>query len=276
MVRSLALLATALAGATSVIPSNGHAFANLPLGGTVANRQMPTLDGGKAPLIGTAKVNLFVFFRPAQDHSLQTLGQLAQLEKEFEGRPVRFVAVTSDGYAREDVAAAVKEAGIRMPVLIDAKDALYGELGVALHPVVGVTDAGGKLLAYQHFLKVNMLDVVRGRVQVALGELSPEAMARLVEPPAASISLGNRSHAKSRFVLARSLLARGNVEKALENARAAVALDATYAPAQAILAKALAASGLCADAEHALAEALRIDPSDPTAAESAARCLASR
>ena len=153
-----------------------------------------------------------------------------------------------------------------MPILIDAGDALYGELGVSLHPVVGIADERGKLVAYQHFLKVNMLDVVRGRIQVALGEIDDAQMARLVEPAAASIDLGKRSGAKSRFLLARALLARGSVEKAIENGRAGVALDPTFAPAHAILAKALFAAGQCAEAEREYAAALQLDPADPTAA----------
>jgi tetratricopeptide (TPR) repeat protein len=276
MVRSLVAVAALAIGATSAVPSEGHAFANLPVGGTLKNRQLPTLDGKRAPLLGGAKVNVFVFFRPAQDHSLQTLSQLARLEQEFQGKSVGFTAVTSDGYPRDEVAAVAREAGIRMPILIDVGDALYGELGVALHPVVGIADARGTLVAYQHFLKINMLDVVRGRIQVALGEIGDLEMAKLIAPPAATIDLGARSGAKSRFLLARALLARGNVEKAIENARAGVALDASFAPAHAILAKALSAAGQCAEAERELAAALRIDAADPTAADAHGHCVASR
>jgi tetratricopeptide (TPR) repeat protein len=277
MMRSFVAVAAIVIGATSTaLPSEGHAFANLPVGGTLKNRTLLALDGKRTPLLGTSKANLFVFFRPGQDHSLQTLGQLAQLEKEFAGKSVRFAAVTSDSYPRDEVAATAREAGIAMPILIDVGDALYGELGVALHPVVGITDERGTLVAYQHFLKINMLDVVRGRIQVALGEIGPAEMARLVEPPAATIDLGNRSGAKSRFLLARALLSRGSVEKAIENARAGVALDPTYAPVHAILAKALAAAGQCAESEREVAEALRIDAKDPTAAEVPGHCVASR
>lgn len=276
MVRSFVAVAAIVIGASSTVPSEGHAFANLPVGGTVRNRQLPTLDGRRAPLLGSAKANVFVFFRPGQDHSLQTLTQLAQLERELQGKPVAFTAVTSDGYPRDEVAAVVRESGVRMPILIDAGDALYGELGVVMHPVVGIADERGKLIAYQHFLKINMLDVVRGRIQVALGEIGDVEMARLLEPPAAKVDLGNRAGAKSRFLLARALLARGNVEKAIENARAGVALDPTFAPVQAILAKALSAAGQCAEAEQALAAAIRLDPADPTAAEARGHCVASR
>ena len=276
MVRSLVAVAAVVLGAASAFPSEGQAFSNLPLGGTLKNRQLPTLDGKRAALLGGASANVFVFFRPSQDHSLQTLTQLARLEQELQGKSVHFTAVTSDSYARDEVAAMAREAGIRMPVLIDAGDALYGELGVHLHPVVGIADARGKLVAYQPFLKINMLDVVRGRIQLALGEIGELEMARLVEPPAAAIDLGKRSGAKSRFMLARALLSRGNVEKAIENARAGVELDGTFAPVHAILAKALAAAGQCAEAEQEFAAALRIDSNDPTAAEEHGHCVASR
>jgi tetratricopeptide (TPR) repeat protein len=276
MVRSLVAVAAVVIGAASAVPSEGHAFVNLPLGGTLKNRQLSTLDGKRAPLLGNGKANVFVFFRPGQDHSLQTLAQLARLEKEFEAKPVRFTAVTSDSYPPAEVAATAKEAGIRMPILIDAGDALYGELGVALHPVVGIADERGKLLAYQHFLKINMLDVLRGRIQVALGEIGEAEMAKLVEPPAAAINLGNRSSAKSRFLLARALLSRGSVEKAIENARAGVTIDPTFAPVHGILAKALAASGQCAEAEKEVVVALGLDPTDMTATEARGKCIASR
>jgi tetratricopeptide (TPR) repeat protein len=276
MVRSLVAVAVVVIGAASAVPSEGQAFANLPVGGTLKNRQLPTLDGKHVALLGSGKANVFVFFRPAQDHSLQTLTQLARLEQEFQGKAVSFTAVTSASYPRDEVAAVAREAGIRMPILIDAGDALYGELGVHLHPVVGITDARGKLIAYQHFLKINMLDVVRGRIQVALGEIDEVEMARLVAPPAATIDLGNRSGAKSRFLLARALLNRGNAEKAIENARAGVALDPTFAPVHAILAKALAAAGQCAEAEQEYAAALEIDANDPTAGEPHGHCVATR
>jgi len=276
MVRSLVAVAVMFVAALTSVPTQGQAFTNLQVGETMKNRMLPTIDGKYAPLLGTVRANLFVFFRPGQDHSLQTLTQLAQLEKEFQGKPVRFAAVVSDSAPRDEVLATAREAGIAMPILVDVGDALYGELGVSLHPVVGLTDARGRLVAYQHFLKINMLDVVRGRIQVALGELGEEQMAALVSPPTAAIALGNRSGARSRFVLARALLSRGSVDKAIENARAGVALDPTFAPVHAILAKALGAAGRCSEAESEVAEALRIDPNDPTAAEAHSHCVASR
>jgi len=241
-------------------PALGAAFSHVAEGDLIADREMPTLDGGRAPLLGHARSSVFVFFRPNQDHSEQVLAQLAQLEKELAGRPVRFVAVTSDGYDRAEVRALVKATGVRMPVLLDVGDALYGELGVALHPVVGITGADHRLSGYQHFLKINMLDAVRGRILVALGELPPSALAAILNPPAAANVDTASAAAHRRLKLARMLLDRGHAEKATESARRAVQESPASAEAHALLAEALAASGRCGEAAAELAAARRLDP----------------
>lgn len=256
-------------------PVLGAAFSHVAEGDLVADREMPTLDGGRAPLLGHARASVFVFFRPNQDHSQQVLAQLAQLEAELAGRPVRFVAVTSDGYDRAAVRALVQATGIRMPVLLDVGDALYGELGVALHPVVGITGADHRLSGYQHFLKINMLDALRGRVRVALGEIPPSALAAILDPPAAANVDPASAAAHRRLKLARMLLDRGHADKAAESARAAIQESPGSAEAHAVLAAALAASGRCAESASELAAARKLDPGAPAPA-AACRPVAGR
>ena len=259
--RYLVLLASTV-GIASLAPLAVAAdFREAPIGAEIRDRDLRTLDGGKAPLLGRAQVSVFVFFRPNHDHSAQALSQLAALEKEFARKPVRFVAVTSDSYEAADVRAAVAEAGIRMPVLIDAGDALYGELGVKLHPVVGIADGRHRLVNYQHFQRINLLDVLRGKVQLALGEIDEAQLAR-IQNPEASGEGGEHGHARSRTNLARLMLQRGNVDLAIENARQAIAEDPTYARAHAVLGQALAASGKCEEADRELATAAKLDPQE--------------
>src|SRR5512147_1286825 len=76
--------------------SSAFAFANVDVGEAVENEELPGLDGGKKPLLQKGKVGVFVFFRPNQDHSQDTLQRLAEIEKEFSGKPVSFSAVVSD------------------------------------------------------------------------------------------------------------------------------------------------------------------------------------
>src|SRR4051794_3867235 len=130
-------------------PFAGYAFTNVEIGQKIENPSLPTLEGGNHELVATkALANVFIFIRPEQDHSAETLRAMAECEEEFAGKPVHWVAVVSDAYPADQVKAFVRGTGVRMPVLVDAGDRLYGALGVRLHPTVGIADGAAKLLAY--------------------------------------------------------------------------------------------------------------------------------
>jgi peroxiredoxin len=247
--------------ALGVIPlATAEAFRDAALGAPIQNRKMPTLDGKTESLLGTARANVFVFFRSGQDHSEQALRQMAALEKELAAKPVRFVGIVSSDDPRDAVAAMVRESGVKMPVLVDEKDALYGELGVVLHPSIGIADAQHKLAGYQPFRKLNLLDATRGRIQLVLGEITEAQLAAVLDPPSAPVAV-NRAHA--RVKLARTLLVAGAVDAAIQSARAAVALDPAVAENHAVLAETLARGGKCDEAAREAAEARKIDAAAP-------------
>jgi tetratricopeptide (TPR) repeat protein len=247
------------------------AFTYLEVGEPVENVEMPTLDGRRERLLGRVKASLFVFFRPGQDHSLDVLQRLAKLEQEFAGKPVRMVAIVSDDYPVADVRAVVKEAGIRMPVLVDRGNAFYGQLGVRLHPVVGIADERGRLAAYEHFRKLNMEDRMRARVRRLLGEITDAQVEAVLEPPAAEES-GPQLVAKRRLNLARMLLKVKNHASAEEQARKSLESDPDLAAAHGALGAALAGQGKCAEALPELKIALEADPADATALEARKAC----
>jgi hypothetical protein len=207
---------------------------------------MPTIDGRRAPLLGDGKISVFVFVRIGQEYSDSALRQLATLERELAGKPVRFAAIVSDDDDRAAAQRAVSELGIKMPVLVDVGDALYGELGVAMCPSAAIVGRDRKLGAYQPFRKVNYLDAMRGQVALALGEIDDAALARVLDPGVQAVPSGGR--AKARMKLARTLLAAGSVEPALESARAAVALEPDLAEAHQLLSDVFAKGGRCDDA----------------------------
>jgi len=239
-------------------PATALAFRGMKPGEPLRDREMPTLDGGRALLLGKARASVVVFFRTGQDHSLQVLRQMAQLERELEREPVRFVAVVSDGDDRAQVRGLVAETGVRMPVLLDRGDELYGEWSVALHPVVGIAGADHRLASYQHFLKINMLDAVRARIQHTLGTIGDRQLDVALHPPRPPPR--PPSVARHHVALGRALLQRGKVEQALASAQKAAAADPASAEAQGLLAESLAASGRCAEAQAARARAHALDP----------------
>src|SRR5512134_2086744 len=116
-----------LAAGTAAGPVQADADRRVQIGDPVEDVELRTIDGRKDHLLqkGIA-ANVFVFFRLEHERSLDTLKDMAACEKEFAARPVRWVGVVSDSWDLEQVKAFVKEAGVRMPVLVDAGDALYG------------------------------------------------------------------------------------------------------------------------------------------------------
>jgi hypothetical protein len=270
--RMLAVLAAGLIG--SVWPLCGFAFANVEVGQRVDDEELPTIDGGREPLLSRkALANVLVFFRPGHDRSLATLKAMAGCEKEFAGRPVRWVAVVSGGHPADAVRATVAESGIRMPVLVDEGDRLYGKLGVRLHPVVGIVDDQGTLLDYVPFHQVNYCDMIRVRIRFALHDVDAAAVGRVDAPPKALYPNEIPGAVAGRHVnLGEKFLASGQGPKAADQARIALEKDPGLAAAHALLGRALASQGRCREALSALDAALRLDPANAAAAEARLAC----
>jgi tetratricopeptide (TPR) repeat protein len=252
-------------------PLAGRAFANVEVGDPVEESELPTLDGTRHPLVAKgAKASVVIFFRPGQDHSEDTLRQLAALEREFAANPVRWVAVVSDSWPADEVRRFVAATGVKMPVLVDVGDALYGRLGVRLHPSIGIVDAKGRLVAYEPFRQINYAERVAGRIRMALGELTEAGFAAIDAPPRA-VTRTEEGVARRHVSYARSLLRLEQHEKALAECDRSLAVLPTAA-AHALRGRILAALARCPDALRAFDAAQRLDPTNAEADEGRKAC----
>ncbi len=248
------------------------AFARAELGSVVENADLPTIDGGRASLLSKrALANVLVFFRPDQEHSVSTLRQLVECEKKFEGKPVHWVAIVSDSYPVDQVTAVVKDTGIHMPVVRDEGDALYGKLGVRLHPVVGIVDAHQKLVAFEPFHKLDYCALVTARIQYVLGEINDQQLQAVLSPPRATQG-GDVQVARRHVKLGEMMLKSGNFPSAEENARKALEKDPKSAGAYALLGNAQSGQGKCPDALKSFEEALKLDPQNAAAVNGKVKC----
>ncbi len=261
----------ALAAALVLLPPRGEAFANAKIREVIDNPEMPTLQGGRHKLLGEAKANVFVFFRPGQAFSRSALIQIARFQKEMAGESVRWVAIVSDSYPAQQVEDEVQAVGLTCPVLIDRGDALYGKLGVDLHPVVGIADAQHRLVAYQPFTEINFADVVRARIRFALGEISRTQLEEVLHPRAATQS-SDPQVAHRYYKLGQMLFKLHHLNKALEAAKRSIALDNTQAASHSLLGAILAAQGNCGEALAAFDRALALDKKDAQAVEGKKDC----
>lgn len=232
--------------------------AHAAIGTPVADGELPVVGASVSQkVLGDAPARVLVFFRPDQGRSTRALKELANCRKELSGRPARWVGLVPEGSPPATVAAMAVEAGIDFPVLLDKADAFYAALGLSLHPVVAIVDAERRLAAFEPFRSVDFCAVVSAQLRFALGEMTSKELERALSPPPATQPAD--SGGKRYRSLAEALLRAGNAPKALENARKAVELGPDDVDSHAVLGKALAANGDCAEAKASFGRALALD-----------------
>jgi tetratricopeptide (TPR) repeat protein len=266
------LLTSILLLCTMVIPAKQRAFSNVDIGTEVKNEVLPTLDGGKQGFLGDKeKVNVFFFFKPNQESSVTFLRELQALHLEMEERPVYWSAIVSDRHATDTIRTVVTENKLTVPVLLDHEDKLFGTLGVALHPVVGMTDGDHVLRVYLHFRKVNFIQLVRAHVQHLLGDINDEELARILKPEA--VVQGGDSVAAQRLLkMAKMLFKAGKIEKALSRTSKSLEKDPSFVPAYLLLGKIQMAKNDKVAAAQAFRKALELEPGNAEAQQGLQLC----
>ena len=239
------------------------AQAHAEAGTSIDNVELKTIAGGKERILSPrAKANLLVFFRTGQDRSTDALVQLATCEKLFAGKPVRWVGVVSSTEDPAAVRALVEKTGVVMPVVIDPDDALYGALGIRLHPMVAFADAKLKLPAIEMYRQIDYCEIIKGRIRLMLGEIDQAGFEAIVNPPKSTMPGDDiRDVARRDVNLGRMLLKRKNYEKATAAANKALE-KAPVAAAFALLGDVAAAQGDCKKAVKQYEQALKLDPAE--------------
>jgi tetratricopeptide (TPR) repeat protein len=272
-VRTLAaVLYLGALGAGAAPATAGELDRRVQIGDAVDDVELPTLDGKREHLLqkGLA-ANVFVFFRPEQERSEDTLREMARCEKEFEKKPVRWVGVVSDSWPTETVRAVVQGTGIRMAVLVDTGDALYGKLGIRLHPVIGMVDRKGKLAAFEPFRQINYCERIRARISWLLGEATEADVAKADAPASSPVTSSGDAVARRHVAFARRLHELKQHDQALAEVQKAIALSPSAA-AWALRGQILAAQGKCPDAVQAFDAALKLEPGSPIARDGRKGC----
>ena len=247
-------------------------FSNVSTGDALPEKTMPRLSGGEPQsYLAKSKVSVFFFFSPGTKNGQHALKRIAELAQELKDKPVSWVALVSGGAAPADVERDMKEAGFTGAVLRDDGDALYGALGTALTPVVGVANDKHRLLAYLPFTKVGYQDAIRGWVRFGLGELTEQQLHDVLEPP--PMAAHTENEAASRYVkMAQKQKEHGDLDKALASVKKALERAAELPAAHAMLGSILAAKGQCAEAAPSLDRALKAEPANEVALAAKQAC----
>ncbi len=247
-------------------------FSNFSVGEVLPELSLPGLDGKPHPYLARSKVNVFFFFTPGQRNSDLAVKELAALEKELAGKPVSFVGVISGTVDKAEAKRVIADTGLSATVLVDDGDVLYGKLGTALTPVVGLADEKRTLLAYLPFTKLQYQDTVRGWIQFGLGELTKEQLDAVLSPPAAADAGGPLQVARRYHRMAEKQFKAGNVDAAIASLKRSFAQSTELAAAHALNCELLGSQGKCAEASAACKRALELEPGNEQATAAQATC----
>jgi tetratricopeptide (TPR) repeat protein len=268
------LLLTGLFTCASLFSPPVQAFSNAPVGSPIDDAELLGLDGKTYPLFSSnALVNVFVFFRPGQTNSHSVLKQMARLQQEMADQPIHWVGIVSDHASTNDAAAEVAASGIRLPVLIDSADTLYGRLGVTLEPSIGIADPSRRLLAYQPYARINFFEVLRARIRRSLDQITDAELAAVLSPPTPP-GPDSRDKANRRLALARRLYQNQHYSQARDQVQAILEQEPGLAEGHALLGWILAAEGKCVEALPRFEQALKLDPANTNALAGLQHCRA--
>ena len=211
--RSWALLATVLVAGS---PTANQAFSYVGQGDRLPEISLPRHGGGQASYLGDGapQARVFAFVKGEHTRSAELMAELAVLIGEFEDRPVSWALVVSDRHGAawaDSVALAVPTA----TVLTDEGDQLYGMLGVALCPSVGMGTADNILHAYLPYRKVHYGPTIRAHVQFLLGDIDGATLAHTLEPGRNRVSDSVEAGCRRSLKLAGMLIKAGKADKAL-------------------------------------------------------------
>lgn len=242
-------------------------------GTLVPNVEMRTLAGGKEKLLSPkAKANVFVFFRPNHERSLDALKQMAACQKELAGKAIHWVAVASASDVAEELRATVAESGLRMPVLLDENDALYDQLGVRMHPMVAIADAKFRIVTMEPYRQIEYCEIIKMHVKVLLGEATQAQLDKTLNPDASELPGADLMKKAMRDVnMARKLIEIEEYAEAVKFAQKAL-MVAPVPEGFTQLGRAYAKLGKCPDALRAFDQALKLNPADAAAATGKASC----
>lgn len=192
------LAAVVLAGLALVV-SVTRARAAVAEGDTLDELALAGVDGRTEPLVARGAVNVVLFWRPGQEHSADTLKQMAACGELF-ARRVHAVAVASGAFPLEEVRAAGAAAGPDLPVLVDAGDQLYGKLQIRQHPLVLVADGKGRIALAQPYVRLGCCEIVTAYVRHLLGEIDAAQLEAALHPSRAGFPDDDRNNVARRYV----------------------------------------------------------------------------
>ena len=240
-------------------PASDLAFTFVAVGDTLPDLELAGPRSGAASYLGTDEVRarVFVFLKGGRDSSDKFLETITELKQEFSDRPVAWSLIVSD----RNAPAWIDTVCSRCPgvaVLVDKGDQLYGTLGVALTPVVGIADHDRVLQSYLTYRKINFRPTISAHLKFILGDIDQAKLDQLLSPHG-RMRDSVAGSAGRKLKLAKMLLARKKYDMAIQQTNSALKDLPDLAEAYNLLAEIHTAQGDEESADIARAKARELE-----------------
>lgn len=248
-------------------------FANIGKGGRLPAFCAQRLDGSRfcsAKLKG--RLAVITFFRIDQKLSSRQMGVLQKLYTQYSDKGVSFVGIVSGEIDRQAIDAFQKENGIGFPLLLDSSREVYTLFGVFATPSTGIFSRDGALQYFTASNWVNFDNSVEAHIRLQLKEISRADLDHALDSPPVT-SEAAKSHAGTRYNLARILFEQNEIEKAQKTLESSLAIFPNHAPSHLLSGKiALHRKDYKAALLH-FEQALTLDPTLDEAQKGKQTCL---
>ncbi len=207
-------------------PILGSAFRNLKVGDKAPSFALKDLDGNEVKNEDfEGKYFLFCYFQIDKDKSKNALKSINAIQKNFKGKDIAFVGITSNMDMLEDIKKFRDENNIEFPILLDEKKDMYNSFGIFVMPVTGLVGKDSTII-YEYSSHMTGFDSeVEGRIKVALGEITEEEYKKTNTRTVIKERTSEEKSALKKLGHAELLLARGKPAESLVLLTEVVALD---------------------------------------------------
>jgi len=197
----------------------GPALAFIEKGGKLPPFELEKLGGGRLTSAALAgKSGIMVFIRPGQPLSLAALKAVREVEPALGGTSFEKVAIASGQVDVKSLEELAKFSGFAGDLLLDLQRAAYAAFGVVAVPSVLMFDAGSRVV----WSRAGAGQDLGRRIENGLREA-------LRLPARDRAPAREKARSSPQIELARSLIERGEMEKAESVLRAAIEKEATPA-----------------------------------------------
>lgn len=223
MVQPLAFLLSFLALILWSEPS--LAFRSVAVGSAVPAVSVRNLEGREVRLAFGRRPVVLLFWRANQSFSLQALGDLEEIKKEFSRRGVEVVAIAEGGAPPASVQGSVKSLGLSYPVYQDYRRLVEEKFGVIVFPSTGIVGPDGRLKFYLPSRNSNYRQILQARLKLELGQMDEKGFERRMKQLGEELG-GERVKAQGHLKAGLRLSRQAKPREALQEFNQALSLDA--------------------------------------------------